>query len=317
MKSKTLAFVTLLTGFLSLLAPSAIAATAEVTKSGSNFIVRVDGRQTLSTTSYLDALRNAAGTGNRVMNIRTSGSWNAEVRLRASTSFNYRTSSYSNISGSRAIYSYKSSGIRIDGARLSGAASYGIRLSSCPGARLTNCDIDARNGSPSVIYRIDSEGSSRTSGLYARNINARNTTSGGGRHGFETYSIDGYDISDMRASNVAGSGVQINDGRNGRVGSTNTSNTGKGTRYAGLRWANNCNTATASSVRDSGSSRGIFILNATRVTVNTANVSNNPVDSIWIQNGSNNRVLGGTVRGPRRPVITSSPGSSINVSYSR
>jgi parallel beta-helix repeat protein len=318
MHNRHIRSVALLTGLVSLqfgFAATASAATAEVTQSGSNYIVRVDGVQTLSTTSYLAALQNAAGTGNRVMNIRAAGSWNGEVRLRATSSFNYLTSTYSNIAGATALYSYKSSGIQINGAKLSGTPGIAVRLSSCASPRFTNCDIDARNGSISVVYRIDSEGSTRTSGLYARNINSRNTASGGDRQGFETYSIDGYDISDMKGSSVAGCGVLINDGRSGTIGSTNTNTCGKGTTYAGLRWANNCDGATTSSATDASSARGIFILNSTRVTINNANVSNNPVDSIWIQNGSNNRVLAGTARGPKRPVITTSPGSSINVTY--
>lgn len=318
MNTKHTGSVALLTGLLALqssLAPTAFAATAEVTKSGSNYIVRVDGVQTLSTTSYLAALQNAAGTGNRVMNIRTSGSWNGEVRLRATSSFNYLTSTYSDIAGSTAIYSYKSAGIQINGAKLSGSPGIAIRLSSCASPRITNCDIDARNGAVSVLYRIDSEGSTRTTGLYARNVNSRNTASGGDRQGFETYSIDNYDLSDMKATSVAGCGVLINDGRNGTIGTTNTNTCGKGTTYAGLRWANNSSGATTSSATDAGSARGIFILNSTGVTINNANVSSNPVDRIWIQNGSNNRVLAGTARGPKRPVITTSPGSSINVAY--
>lgn len=297
------------------LASSASAATAEVTKTGSNYIVKVDGVQTLSTTSYLAALQNAAGTGNRVMNIRTNGSWNGEVRLRATSSFNYLTSTYSTFGGATALYSYKSSGIQVNGAKLNGTPTYGIRFSSCPSPRITSTDIDGLNGASAILIRVDSEGSTRTTGLYARSVHTRNNASGGDRQGFETYAIDSYDLDSMRGTSLAGCGVLINDGRSGKNGSTNTNGCGKGTTYAGLRWANNCATATASSATDTGSSRGVFILNATGVTVNTVNLSSNATDSIWIQNGSNNKVLAGTVRGPKRPVITNSPGSSINVSY--
>lgn len=293
-------------------------ATAELTKSGSNFIVKVDGTQTLSTTNYAEALQNAAGTGNRVMNIRAAGNWDTEVRMRTTSSFNYLTSTYAYARtpvGKAAIWAYKSGGIQISGLKLNGYPSYGLHISSCASPSITNTDVDCRNTSqPVVAIRVDSEGSTRTTGLYARNINVRNMVSGD-KEGFETYSIDGYDLDGMWASNLGGCGVLINDGRNGKIGTANSSLCGKGTTYAGLRWANNCATATASRGNSNDSSRGIFILNATGITVNTAAIVNCPVDSIWIQNGSNNRVASGTVKGGKRPAITSSPGSSINVTY--
>jgi hypothetical protein len=301
-----------------LLAQTGQGATAELTKSGSNFIVKVDGVQTLSTTNYAEALQNAAGTGNRVMNIRASGNWDTEVRMRATSSFNYLTSTYSYArtpAGKAAIWAYKSGGIQIAGLKLNGYPSYGLHISSCASPSITNTDVDCRDTSqPVVAIRVDSEGSTRTTGLYARNVNVRNMTSGD-RQGFETYSIDGYDLDGMWASNLGGCGVLINDGRNGKIGTATSGYCGKGTTYAGLRWANNCATATASRGNSNDSSRGIFILNATGITVNTATIVNCPVDSIWIQNGSNNRIASGTVKGGRSPVITSSPGSSINVTY--
>lgn len=56
-----------------LLAQASYGATAELTQSRSNCIVKVDGTRTLSTTNYAAALQNAVGTGNRVMNIRAGG----------------------------------------------------------------------------------------------------------------------------------------------------------------------------------------------------------------------------------------------------
>ena len=301
-----------------LLAQASHGATAEVTKSGSNYIVKVDGTQTLSTTDYATALQNAAGTGNRVMNVRTSGDWNTEVRMRATSSFNYLTSTYSYArtpAGKAAIWSYKSGGIQIAGLKLNGYPSYGLHISSCASPSITNTDVDCRSTSqPVVAIRVDSEGSTRTTGLYARNVNVRNMISGD-RQGFETYSIDSYDLDGMWASNLGGCGVLINDGRNGKIGTATSGYCGQGTTYAGLRWANNCATATTSRGNSNDSSRGIFILNSTGITVNAVTIARCPVDSIWIQNGSNNRIASGTVNGGRAPVITSSPGSSINVSY--
>ena len=299
-----------------ILAQAAHGATAEVTKSGSNYIVKVDGTQTLSTTDYATALQNAAGTGNRVMNVRVHGDWKSQVRMRTTSSFNYLTSTYSyGRTSTPAIYAYKSGGIQINGLILLGYPTFGIRLSSCSSPRITNTTVDCRNTSqPAVAIRIDSEGSTRTTGCYARNVKVANMVSGD-KQGFETYSIDGYDLSGMEGNSLGGCGVLINDGRNGTIGTARSNDCGKGTTYAGLRFANNCDGATVSDCTSSYSARGLFILNSTRVTVNKATISNCRTDSIWIQNGSNDRVLSGSVTSSPRPVITSSSGSSINVSY--
>ncbi len=295
-----------------------MAATAEVTKSGSNFIVRVDGTQTYSGTNYADALQNAAGTGERIMNVRVAGTLDKQVRLRVNTSFNYLTSTYmyaATPASSAAIYAYKSSGIRIDGVKMNGYPSYGIRLSSCPSPSITNCTIDFNNTSqPVVAIRVDSEGSTRTSGLYVRNVAIYDMASGD-KQGLETYSIDNYDIDGVRASGLGGCGVLINNGNNGKIGTVTADNCGKGTTYAGLRFANNCNGAVVQYANVWNSSRGVFILNSTNIRIVKVNISDCPTDSIWIQNGSNNTVQSGDVWRGKRPVITNSPGSSINVVY--
>jgi parallel beta-helix repeat protein len=298
------------------LGPAAHAATAEVTKSGSNYIVKVDGAQTLSTTDYATALQNAAGTGNRTMNVRVHGDWKSQVRMRTTSSFNYLTASYSYGSASTpALYSYKSGGIQINGLILFGYSTFGIRLSSCASPRITNTTVDCRNTTqPAVAIRIDSEGSTRTTGCYARTVKVFNMVSGD-KQGFETYSIDGYDLSGMEGSSLGGCGVLINDGRSGTIGTAKSYDCGKGTTYAGLRFANNCDGATVSDCNASSSARGLFILNSANVTVNKATISGCRTDSIWIQYGSNDRVSSGSVTSSPRPVITSSPGSSINVSY--
>ncbi len=294
----------------------ALGATAEVTKSGSNFIVRVDGTQTYSGTDYADALQNAAGTGDRVMNVRVNGTVTKQVRLRFNTSFNYLTSSFMTANTSvPAIYGYKSGGIRIDGLKMTGDPAYGIRLSSCASPSITNCTLDFNNASrPAVAIRVDSEGSTRTSGLYVRNVTIQEMASGD-KQGLETYSIDNYDIDGVRGSSLGGCAVLINNGNNGRIGTVTADNCGKGTTYAGLRFANNCSGATVSYANIWQSSRGVFILNSTGITITRVTISDCPVDSIWIQNGSNNRVNSGDVWRGKRPAITNSPGSVINVVY--
>jgi hypothetical protein len=198
---------------------------------------------------------------------------------------------------------------------MNGYPTYGIRISSCPSPSITNCTLDFNNTSqPAVAIRVDSEGSTRTSGLYVRNVNIYDLASGD-KQGLETYSIDNYDIDGVRGSSLGGCAVLINNGNNGRIGTVTADNCGKGTTYAGLRFANNCNGATVTYANVWNSSRGVFILNSTNITISRVTISDCPVDSIWIQNGSNNRVNSGDVWRGKRPAITNSPGSSINVVY--
>lgn len=291
-----------------------MAATAEVTQSGSNYIVRVDGAQTYSGTNYSAALQNAAGTGERIMNVRVAGTITTTVRLRYNTTFNYFSSTRITASNTGpALYAYKSGGVVINGVRMGGQPGYGIRLSSCASPSITNVDMDFGGRNVAVGVRVDNEGSTRVSGLYIRNVRVANTQAGADNQGVETYGIDNYDIDGVTGVNLGGCGLLINDGRNGRIGTVTGDRCGNGTGYAAMRFANNCSGATVQRVNATNCGRGLFILNSTGITVNSVSISGSVQDSIWIQNGSNNKVLSGTVRG-KNPVITNSPGSSINVS---
>lgn len=294
-----------------------LAATAEVTKSGSNYIVKVDGTQVYSGTNYTDALLQAAGTGNRIMNIRVGGTITSTIRLRQQSTLNYYPTSERIVLGNIAgpgFYAYKSSGIVFNGLRLGGNAYYGIRLSSCGGASFNNINLDFGGNPVAVGLRVDNEGSTRVSGLTIRNARVANIQAGGDRQGIETYGVDYYDIDGVTAYNIGGCGLLINNGNNGRIGSVYGDRCGNGTTYAALRFANNCNGATVNYADAKNSARGLFILNSTNIQVNRVLISNCSVDTIWIQNGSNNDVLAGNVYG-RAPVITNSPGSMINVVY--
>lgn len=303
----------------SLMSAEALAATAEVTRSGSTYNVTVDGAQAYSGTDYTQALLTAAGTGQRIMNVRAGGTITGTIRLRYDTTFNYFPTS-ERITMSVAgpgIYAYKSGGLVFNNLRIGGGPTYGIRLSSCGTPTINNLDMDFGGAATAIGLRVDNEGVAPASsvGLIIRNARVANLAAGGDRQGIETYGIDNYDIDGVSAYNIGGCGLLINGGANGKIGSVYANACGNGTTYAGLRFANGSNGATVGSVESVNCARGVFILNSQNITVNWADITNCPTDSIWIQNGINNRIVDGLVRGGKSPAITSSPGSIIDVDY--
>ena len=289
-------------------------ATAEVTKSGRSYVVKVDGTQTYSGTNYADALQNAAGIGERIMNVRVGGTISKTVRLRWNTTFNYFPTSERIILkvNGPGIYSYKSTGIVLDGLRIGGSAWYGIRLSSCNGAVITDLDMDFGGADVGVGLRVDNEGSTRVTGLTISNVRVANMKAGGDRQGVETFGVDNYDIDGIDAYNVGGCGLLINDSNNGTIGSVYGELCGNGTTYAALRFANGCDGATVDYLEAIDCGRGLFILDSDNIRVAEVSIANCVESTIWISNGSNNDVMSGTVLG-LEPAITNSPGSSINV----
>lgn len=292
--------------------------TAEVTKSGNKYLVKVDGTQTYLGSDYADALQNAAGVGERIMNVRVGGTIRKTVRIRWATTFNYYPASeriIMNVNGP-GIYSYKSGGVVLNGLRLGGSPSYGIRLSSCAGAVINDLDMDFGGAAVGVGLRVDNEGvaPSHVNGLTISNVRVANIKAGGDRQGIETFGIDNYDIDGVDAYNIGGCGLLINEGNNGHIGSVFADLCGNGTTYAGLRFANGCQGASVDYLEAVNCGRGLFILNSENIRVTEVSIANCVQDTIFIQFGQNNDVLGGTVWG-LQPIVYQSPNSSINVTW--
>lgn len=314
----------------------ALALTVEVTASGSTYIVKADGVTVYSGTSFTAAMQTAAGNGNRTINVRAGGRTSAQVRLMANTTLNWRTSSWWDSAMPKAssgagaqIYAKNASGIVIDGVKMNTSTTgpgYGIRLSNCPGARVTNVTMDWRNQNVYVGVRVDNESAgSNTNGLYIRNVSVSNTPMGAEAHGVETYGVNNVDISGITGTRLGGCGLLVQGGSGGSVGSVTGTRCGWGTGYATMRFANGYSNCTVASVTSNGEDnrtggaeggRGLFILNSSNITVNTVNITNQASQGIYIQGGSSNRVNGGSVSWSVAPRIDNSPGSSINVSTS-
>jgi hypothetical protein len=316
---------------------SAHALVVEVTGSGSNYVVTTDAGQTLyNGTSFTAALQASTGTGNRTINVRVGGRTSQQVRIFANTTFNWRTSSYWDSAMTKAssgagaqLYAKNAAGIVIDGVKMNtsnAGPGYGIRLSNCAGARVTNIDMDWRNQNVYVGIRVDNESAgANTNGLTVSGVNVRNTPWGSESHGVETYGVNNVSINNVTCSNLGGCAVLVQGGSGGSVGTVRGTKVGNGTGYATMRFANGYSNCTVSSVISDGQDnrsgdpeggRGLFILDSTNITVNSVSITNQASQGIYIQNGSNNRVLSGTVSWSVAPRITNSPGSSINVTTS-
>lgn len=132
-------------------------------------------------------------------------------------------------------------------------------------------------------------------------------------HGIELWDTDGFTINEIRMDHTANCGVLVNNSRNGNIGRVwGTYNDADG-GYATLRFANNAgpNIYVDEVVsRDSG--RGFFTVSGSRgITVRHVNIARARADGIYLQDGSDNWVQGGSSRGSPHCRIRNNPGSYI------
>ena len=324
---------------LAMLTPMAAhALVVEVNRSGSNYVVTTDAGATLyNGTSFTGALSAAAGNGGRTINVRAAGRTSAQIRLFSNTTFNWRASSgwdsavpQSSSATGATLYAKNATGIVIDGVSMYSSTStgpgYGIRLSNCAGAVVRNCSFDWGGRNVFVGVRVDNESAgANTNGVTISSVTVSNTAYGSESHGVETYGVNNVNISNITGNNIGGCALLVQGGSGGSVGTVRGTRAGNGTGYATMRFANGYSNCTVSSVISDGQDnrsgnpeggRGLFILDSSNITVSSVSITNQASQGIYIQNGSNNRVLAGSVSWSVAPRITNSPGSSINVSTS-
>ncbi len=130
--------------------------------------------------------------------------------------------------------------------------------------------------------------------------------SGTNNHGVETWNVDGLEIGTVIARNTGYSGLLLNNTRNAVIGLVDGQNTGAGTGYATLRFANtNGRIGSAyptnivvDRVISRGGGRGVFcVSNSGGVRINSVDLASNGNNSILIENCHNVDIRGGTVNG--------------------
>jgi hypothetical protein len=306
--------------------------TVEVTRETGNYIVTLNNKQTYIGNSFTGAMLNAAGDGNRVINVRTSGITTKPIRLYPHTTLNWLTRSFWNShvnsmgdNTGATLYAVNAMGIRINGLKMLTTSKtgpgFGIRLASCSGARIENVLMDFRGRGPSAAIRVDNSGNSRikANGLYIRNVEIRNTAEGVDSQGIDTFGVNNIDIDNVKGVNLGGSACVLRAGEEARIGTVTGIQCGWGRRGAALEIAHRFSNCYVEKVISDGKGvggRGLFILNSTDITVNSVDIRNNKSQGIAIHLGGHNTVNKGTVTNAEIEIVRSHD-SFINVNGKR
>jgi hypothetical protein len=160
--------------------------------------------------------------------------------------------------------------------------------------------IDMRmSGGLGIRFNRDRPGSTNVSMDYVY-------VSGTGNHGVETWNVDGLEIGTVVARNTAYAGLLLNNTRNANIGLVDGDNTGAGTGYATLRFANEngrINGGYPTNIRvdrviSRGGGRGIFcVSNSGGAVINNIDLANNGNNSILLENCHNVQINGGQING--------------------
>lgn len=283
---------------LAALGTQALAATGNVTRSGSTWTGKVDSTTVYTGTRMFDCVNAVInGMSSGTINIRNSGDSGPgigniyAIRPKSNmvldfggTTVNGNGDDY--IVG---IYADRKSGITVRNVRLTGKMRYATWFRGCSNVRFENTTIALNNNGLGHRYDHSTAGSSSltVSGT---------TTISGTNHGIETYGTNGGTIGNVSVSNTNGCGVLLNQSTNFGVGTVTGNGNNYGGGYATYRVANNNRANTCAKVYSRGSGRGFFsVSGSSNATVNTVDIATMSNHGIFLENASSTRVNGGTV----------------------
>jgi hypothetical protein len=203
-----------------------------------------------------------------------------------------------NASGRGAIEVIGAQNVSIPFLNMTGNPYFGMRFADAHGLHLGRIDMRL-SGGLGIRFERDMPGSTdvRMDNVFV---------SGAGSHAVETWNIDGLEIGTVTARNVGEAGLLVQNTINANIGLVDGENTGAGTGYATLRFANT-NGRVGSSyptnifvdrVISRGGGRGFFcVSDSGGAEINSVDLANNGNNAILIENCHNIRINGGTVNG--------------------
>lgn len=319
---KLLSAVILFVAFLWGQIPLALAQTAEVTREGEVWTSRVGTQVVYSGSNMTEAVNaacNRLGNGSGTINIRNSGVadvfWGMQARAGQTLDFHGNTvHSATNVIP---IYGDRRSNITVRNLHMTGAPRYGIWYRGGSNIHLHNIRMELSPGALGLGIRVDHHSDHRVPTFNLR-MTGEIYIEGASHHSFETYGIDGIEIDTIVTRNGVGSGVQLNDSRNVRIGTIDAYRTPITGGYGGLRVANGGGPnihVERLFARDCG--RGFFSLSGSRgTTIDYAEITGSSSVGIWIQETPDTRVLSGYVWENASQMWISGVGSFANVHQS-
>lgn len=279
-------------------------ADAEVTRAGNTWNAHVDGRSVYTGGRMFDAVNAAinAMSGGTV-HIRNSGDSGPDggnvysIRPKAGMTLDFHGHTVNANGGTLVvpIYCDKKNGITVQNLHVTGTPRYGVWFRGCSDVTLHN--ITMKLGKAKEVglgIRVDASTGPARNLVISGNINI----DGAADNGIETYGVDGFKIGNVTATNTGACGLLLNDSRNGTVGKVVGHHNNKGGGYATFRVANkNGPNVRVESVHSRDSGRGFFSVSGSRgTTINYVDIANTTKQGIFLEDASNTRVLGGTVR---------------------
>lgn len=296
---------------------------AEVTRSGSTWSARVEGKTVYTGSRMFDAANaaiNALSSG--TVHIRNSGDSGPDggkvygIRLKDRITLDFHGSTINANGGEMTVpvYCEKRSNVAVMNLNVTGTPRYGVWFRGCSNVTLHN--ITMRVGKAKAVglgIRVDDSSGPARNLTISGNINIDGTAD----NGIETYGVDGFKIGDVTATNTGACGLLLNNSRNGTVGKVTGRNNNRGGGYATFRVANkNGPNVRVESVYSRDSGRGFFSVSGSYgTTINAVDIANTTKQGIFLEDASNTRVLGGTVKnGHPNCQLVRTTSSSLKVS---
>lgn len=199
--------------------------------------------------------------------------------------------------GTVTIWGSETENISIPYLNITGTTSFALLIADTRNLHLGKIDLRLNGGGG---IRFDNRGA--TYNVTIDDVYVEGT----GGHGVETWNIDGLTIGKVVARNTRDAGLLLNNTRNATIGLVDGINTGTGTGYATLRFANTNGQLNGGyptniyvdKLISRGGGRGLFcVSNSGGVEINSIDLKDNGNNSVLIENCHNVTIKQGKVDG--------------------
>ncbi|MFC4261041.1 RICIN domain-containing protein [Marinobacter lacisalsi] len=303
--------------------PLTALADAEVQRSGYYWRATVDGANVYTGTRMFDAVNAAINNmGPGTVNVRTSGSSGSDggnvygIRPDDGTVLDFHGNTITANGGELVVpvYCNGRNGVAVRNLNVEGNPRYGVWFRGCSNVTLHNITMNLNISNPVGLgIRVDASTGPARNLTISGNIRVE----GSRTHGIETYGVDGFTIGDVTVNNSGGSGLLLNDSRNGTVGAVTGNRNNQGGGYATFRVANNNGpNVEVESIYSRNSGRGFFSVSGSNgTTIGHVDIANSSAQGIFLEDASNTLVLSGSVsNGNPNCQLVRTNSSSLNVS---
>ncbi|MDQ8023330.1 MAG: right-handed parallel beta-helix repeat-containing protein [Moraxellaceae bacterium] len=221
--------------------------------------------------------------------------------------FGGRTLDGSNITDNGLFRCWGKTNVTIKNVTVKNSPRYAILARGCTNATISNFHMkDMKNSVGGIRFDIDGD----ASGLKMSNITGYDV----GGQAIEIWNANGFTIGDVRIDRSGGSGLLLNNSRNGTVGTVTGNYNNQNGGYATFRVANNNGSVRVKKIYSRNSGRGFFSVSGSRdAVIESVDIASSSSEGIYIQDSYNTKVLSGKARSNSANCrIRGGSGNSIN-----